>query len=264
MTDPAMVPTEINGRWTLLLPEHRAVRPEWPWWERERLDAMHRVITNMIDAQPRIVDARGVDIGPPHRPLVYDIGAEEGDLPALWATWGARVALFEPNPRVWPNIRVIWEANHLPPPAWAFAGFAGPEHHIPDDVPLTAVAAGADSWPGCAYGPVIGDHGFCNLWERPDLPVTTIDHAPGTPDVLTLDVEGAEYEVLRGAERTLTDHHPVVFVSIHPEFMLDMYGYRPDRLQDYMRRLGYRAHHLATDHEEHWIFQHPNNEWWRP
>jgi hypothetical protein len=260
VTDTPVIDTRINGRWWLKLPEHRAHRPEWPTWERERLTAMHATITAMVAAEPRITSLDGTDHGPAHRPLVYDIGAEEGDLPALWALWGARVAMFEPNPRVWTNIRTIWEANGLIP-YWCFAGFAGPDHHIPDGCAYADVSSLGDVWPGCATGPVIDDHGFCNLWERPDLPRTTIDIAPGQPAVITLDVEGAEYEVLRGAEQTLRDHRPVVFASVHPAFMLDMYGYRDERLHAYMGGLGYEGTHLATDHEQHFAYVHPENRW---
>ncbi len=36
------------------------------------------------------------------------------------------------------------------------------------------------------------------------------------PDVLKIDVEGAEGMVLRGAEELLSRHHPVLIVAIHP------------------------------------------------
>ena len=42
MTEVRLV--HVNGRWPLWLPEHRAARPEWPWWEAARLSAMHHVL----------------------------------------------------------------------------------------------------------------------------------------------------------------------------------------------------------------------------
>lgn len=247
-----MQPTKINGRWWLLLPEHRHARVEWPWWEAQRLAAEHHVITSMCRDLPRA-------------PLVHCVGAEEGDFPALYASWCANVALFEPNERVWPNIKAIFEANHLE--SWVlatFVGFAGSTtiHHQPRNEHLGSI------WPECADGELIGDHGFCNLWERPDIDSVRIDSfvAHGVrdqlvPDVITIDVEGAELEVLRGAGTVLRVATPVVFVSIHPEFMLDGYGYRDSELHEFMADHGYVGRFLCTDHEQHWVFQHPDNTW---
>ena len=35
------------------------------------------------------------------------------------------------------------------------------------------------------------------------------------PDVIKIDVEGAEFEVLEGATRALTEFHPTIFLEIH-------------------------------------------------
>jgi FkbM family methyltransferase len=237
-----MCPTVINGRWLLDLPEHRAARPQWDitngGWEPERL----------ADMADHLGDGD----------VIYDIGAEEGDLPALWASWGCRVVLFEPNPRVWPNIRVIFDGNDLSDRVLAsFVGFAGERDYEPDSRNRLVRWELAERWPREAYGPVIGDHGFLNLCERPDVPSITVDTAASetmSPTAITIDVEGAELRVLKGAVRTLATYRPIVWVSIHPEFMGEMYGDRPDQIHDLMGGLGYEGQHLATDHEEHWRF----------
>lgn len=36
------------------------------------------------------------------------------------------------------------------------------------------------------------------------------------PDVIKIDVEGEEYEVLKGAEKTLEKHHPSLIIEVHP------------------------------------------------
>lgn len=240
-----MIPTLINGRWNLMLPAHRAARPQWNidngGWELERLAAMNDRISK--------------------GDVVFDVGAEEGDFPALYASWGADVVLFEPNWRVWPNIRVIWEANNLEHPWGFFVGFACNQTELrPEEMESIFGEPDDEGWPACAWGPVIGDHGFRNVCERfHDTPQVKIDDycvmAGTTPNVLTLDVEGAELEVLKGAERTLREHRPSVFVSIHPEFIRDMYGQTADDVHAFMAGVGYSGTHLATDHEEHWHFE---------
>lgn len=240
-----MIPTLINGEWTLLLPEHRAARPQWKiehgGWERERLAAMHdRIKPGMV---------------------VFDCGAEEGDFPALYASWGAQVVLFEPNPYVVPNIKAIWDANQLPAPRGFFAGFAAASTNLtPPNMEPVFREPDRGGWPACAYGPVIGDHGFRNVCERPhDTPQIAIDDYCTSyavyPDVLTMDVEGAELVVLTGARWVLEACRPLVFISVHPAFMWDMYGHTPDELHGLMDDLGYVGTHLATDHEEHWMFE---------
>jgi FkbM family methyltransferase len=230
--------TLINEKWTLILPDHRADRPEWPWWECERLASMHNVLE-----------------GGGH--TVFDIGAEEGDFPALWSSWGNDVVLFEPNPRVWPNIRAIWEANDLKMPLDWHVGFASDHNAV-------AVNSDAidpnhdreqDGWPECAYGPLIGDHGFFNLWERNDVSSATIDLMASLHPctVITMDIEGAELVALRGARATLMTKRPLVWVSIHPFFM-DPFGYTDADLHDYMAECGYAGEMLASNHEEHWLF----------
>lgn len=234
MTVP-MVETTINGRWTLKLPEHRAARPVWPWWEATRLACMHHYL------------GQGGHV-------VWDVGAEEGDFPALWASWGNRVAMWEPNDRVWPNIKAIWEANDLPEPELCFAGFAA----------ATACTEGlrfTPGWPESADGPVIGDHGFANLCERPDIPRVRLDDVQrlaakrgrgiAAPTAISIDVEGAELEVLLGAHETLMRHRPLVWVSVHPEFMQRMYHRAPEELHRYMADCGYERTYLGSDHEEH-------------
>lgn len=235
----AMEEVILNGRWTLKLPHHRAIRPEWKTgWEVERLDSM------------------SLNIEPDD--IVFDIGSEEGDITALLATWtrlgDGGVVPFEPNPLVWANLYAVWKANNLNPPLVYIAGFAGDVNRHLDLIDL-------DHWPESAYGPVISDHGFCNLRERPDIPSVRIDDLVGmcskVPSVLNIDVEGSELCVLEGAIDTLKEAMPLVFCSVHDAFMREMYDQEPQELYDYMGRLGYRSKILSYDHELHVAFWNP-------
>jgi len=247
--DVEMVPTTINKRWTLLLPKHRADRgAEWDVWEKERLAAMHEVI------HPGDV--------------IYDIGAEEGDFPGLWASWGADVVLFEPNPKVWPNIRAIFDANGFDRKfVGRYVGFASDETAGPSVDWAVEHIGHFDQyprWPLCAYGPVIGDHGFAHLSQQADvIPQIRIDdfvrfRMGPPPTVITIDVEGSELRVLHGAAEVLAEHHPQVFVSVHSDrvWMDEQYNnVDAADVVDFMQVCGYTScRQLAVDHEEHWWF----------
>lgn len=227
-----MTATTINGRWTLDLPDHRATLPSWPWWERDRLHAMWCTIR------------RG--------DVVYDIGAERGDLSALFASWGARMVLAEPSARAWPTIRTIFEANGLPTPEACWPGFIGAKSD--------GGALNYGEWPEWAHAEVVEEPGFCHIDERPDISTLTIDELVAAripvPNVITMDVEGSELLALQGARQTLLAFRPTVFVSVHPEFMRDRYGHTSDDLLVLMTHLhGYEAHYLGFDHEQHWMFR---------
>jgi FkbM family methyltransferase len=191
--------------------------------------------------------------------VVFDIGAEEGDFPALFTKWGAKVHLFEPNPLVWPNIRAIFEANKMQPAGY-FVGFAGDTTNLsPADIEPIIAQPDRDGWPACAYGELIGNHGFRTIAERShDTPSITIDDYVAKtsviPWVITIDVEGAELKVLKGAEHTLRNNEVDVFVSIHPEMMVQSYGTVMHDLMQYMHGIGYFEEYITFDHELHYHF----------
>ena len=223
-------PVTINQRWELLLPAHRARGDWWDTWERERLASM---ADHLGDGD-----------------VVYYVGAEQGDMPALCAQWGADTVLIEPSPQVWPNMRHIYATNALRDPLACFIGFAGRSDRDADRLTF--------GWPKGTEGPVSDVEAFCNLHERPDIPVITLNTLAtqvAPPTAISIDVEGAELEVLAGAAAVvLTEHRPKVWVSVHPQFMADMYGSRPDELDSLMIGHGYRGTMLADVHEQHMLY----------
>jgi FkbM family methyltransferase len=239
--DHEIVPALINEKWGLNLPDYRAYRPTWAWHEAARLAAMHSVI---IPGD-----------------VVYEIGAEEGDHAALFCQWGARVFLAEPNPHCWPSIRASMQANGYEPAAY-WVGLVGDhEWSVYDDDMIDRFGT-RGQWPDCANGDLIAEHGFQHIAEHSAVtPGASMSHLVArsglAPNVVSVDVEGAEMHVLRGFREVFRRNRPVVFVSIHPEFMDNLYGLAPDDVHDLMADNGYQGLRLAYDHEDHWVYWHP-------
>lgn len=209
-------------------------------WEEERLAAMHAVI-------------RPTD-------CVWDIGAEQGDMTALCASWvpqGSVVAV-EPNPWVWPCIRAIFEENDLPAPVETFVGFCGEKRTRPTN-PDGVRRGGFQGWPDCSVGVIDPAAGFAHMAEEQDrVPTTTVDlmvssGAPA-PDVITMDVEGSEWFVLKGAMRTLVTSRPTVFVSVHEAFLREFFGQTTGDVHRLMAKADYDRDLLIVDHEAHWVY----------
>lgn len=208
------------------MPEHRANRPDWKFWEYERNHAMYCAI-------------RPGDV-------IVDVGAEEGDLSALYTSWSkTSPILIEPSPKMWPWIKQTFEANQLPDPT-CFLGFAGDKTNV-------------DSW-SSTWPPDIEtypDPGFAHLNENDGtLATVKLDDLVDKCDIITIDVEGGEYNVMLGAKELLARCRPIVFISIHPEFLRDRYNMTSDDLMVLMEHhYGYTGTYLGFDHEYHWIFK---------
>ena len=70
-----------------------------------------------------------------------------------------------------------------------------------------------------------------------------------------MDVEGSEWEVLKGAEETLREYHPKLWVSIHPEFLFRIYGKYQYELRKWIKDLGYTEELLDYQHELHVFYE---------
>ena len=68
-----------------------------------------------------------------------------------------------------------------------------------------------------------------------------------TPDVIKIDVQGAEMEALRGAEQILRRCHPVIFLEVHPKFV-GAFGTTPQEVYGFLTETGYDEIYLINEH----------------
>lgn len=235
---------KINNRWPLRLTEDRAeFHVERPDWEIEHLRSMHELLGE--------------------GDVVFDVGSECGDFSALFGTWGCEVVLVEPQPRYWPQARCLWEANVDRPPLATFVGFAADETQLfPPRTDAQVPFIRGHGWPAAADGPIEPDVGFRHLAQQArSTPCVRLDALAtmygAAPTALTIDVEGSEYRVLRGAELVLKACRPRIWLSVHGDqgWMDEFYpGEGIDAITEYLCGLGYSGERLGAHHEDHWIF----------
>jgi FkbM family methyltransferase len=231
----------VNKRWKVVIPKFLVDYHDWwDFWELE----CHLSMQDLL--KPGM--------------LLYDVGAFDGWQSAMFSQFVGgpqNMVLIEPCEPQWSNTKNTWDKNGLSAPKATFMGFAG-DHDTPNGV----INQGA--WPqervDLDYGQIIKAIKF-KLIHMPEhaentecIKLDTLANTVGVPDAIHIDVEGAGLTVLRGAENILRTRKPIVWIAIHPEFMIDRFNTYPHELHDYMASLGYTGKMLARDHEEHWLF----------
>lgn len=187
--------------------------------------------------------------------VVYDIGTEAAEFSCLVAqvVGGSNVHLIEPAPTAWPGIRATWEANVDGAPGGCWAGFfAAKRTGVPGK-------GETEPWPLESAGPIATEAQFGCYAEHPHIPSTSLDEyadaSYSRPDVLLIDVEGAEELVLIGADDMLDGMHssrPEVFLAVHPPEWLARYGSSLGSIGSRMRAIGYRGSLIDSGpHELH-------------
>jgi FkbM family methyltransferase len=185
---------------------------------------------------------------------MYYVGAEEGEFAALCQMWGAEVVVFEPNPKVWSHFPLLWSANNLDLPMVCIPGFASDKINN-----LSRIYY--NEWPPEVNNVIEAAHGFKELYlEGESYGQITIDscvydHGIKPPTAISLDVEGSEWRVLGGAEKVLREHKPKIWLSGHPEFMLQQWNESLYNLRQWIKGLGYTEIILDYQHEVHLYYE---------
>ncbi len=181
--------------------------------------------------------------------VVYDIGAENGELSVLAGNiiGGQNVHIFEPNAEYLPNIKSIWEANGLNEPANCFNGYVS--ERTSDHVEFLNInEVKGKIFYGC-------EHFHPQVRQMQNVSLDDYCKAFTPPNVVIMDIEGAELSAVKGAMELIKTHSPVFFISIHKsEHILDRSNGTKEDLIKIFTDNGYNVIHLSTDHEEHWKF----------
>ena len=203
----------------------------WDYWEKERIHSMRDHLTT--------------------DDVLVDVGAEAGWMSLVFAEMvgPGNMILVEPTAEYWPNIRQTWIRRFDVAPLATYWGLLGPDT-------AGGPVVNHMSWPAQADGELSPARAYRYLHDNASgaTPVLTLDYFGDVPTAITMDVEGAELEVLRGATRLLERVHPKLWISVHPDLMGRDYNTIPAELVAFLNRYGYTGTHLATDHEEHWMF----------
>lgn len=220
----------VNDRYRIIVPDHIADWDAPSEWERQRFLSMEKHL-NKGD-------------------ILYDIGAEQGWQSAIYAQFvgGENMVLVEPDEKAWPNIRQTWEANNLKEPNYCFVGCLGKKGN--------QEIVGEPFWPKESKGEIQVAFGYSSL--SGDSVTTNLDElvfeVGQYPNAITIDVEGAELEVLVGSSKTLTEKRPKLWISVHPDLMENDYNTNESELRKFLRSAGYGIEDLGWDgHETHFF-----------
>lgn len=182
-------------------------------------------------------------------PMFLDIGAADGSFSMLTKFHPMTVHAFEPIPEtrevLLSNIALndLW--NHISVSPFALADKPGrASMYIPSrrDMRLPNRASLAHGLPD-----ILND-----AWEEvPDIEIRTLDSFDLAPDVVKIDVEGAEHLVLLGAERTIKKHMPPILIE-YDERNPTMFGSTRDEPVELLRSWGYNEFRQVGGRSDLW------------
>ena len=186
--------------------------------------------------------------------VVWDIGAAFGLFAIHSGTICKQVVAFEPDP----SSRERLEGNII----------ANRQQNVASVLPLalSSKVGEIELFTSGLKGnsPSLSHHGTTHsgvVKVQTDTIDEVLSRGVATPDVLKIDVEGAEAQVLIGGEQLLKGHQAprLIFVEMHPKFLPD-FGNTPEQVESILRDAGYSL--IATNRrsEQYHIVATRNSE----
>ncbi|NWF51030.1 MAG: FkbM family methyltransferase [Ignavibacteriaceae bacterium] len=164
--------------------------------------------------------------------IVWDIGASIGINSVLSAFHCKYVVSFEPDPKIFKRLNENLELNGLSAKAKTYQAALGASK---GKISLFTSGLNGNS-------PTIrNDSSHQNHIEVEQLTVdSVIEQGIPSPTILKLDVEGAEYSVLKGGSKLfLSEKKPrILFIEIHPQYLIQL-GHNSDQVLQILKDFGY-------------------------
>jgi FkbM family methyltransferase len=237
------VPGLRKAYWVLREPYYHALERLFPSGIRVKLPSrdmirLHARFLGMIFGgyEPELARVMAGQVKP--GAMILDLGAHVGFHTLMLsrrAGSAGRVLAVEPSPANAALLRqhLRWNSSDN---VQVIEAAIGDEER---DVPFVYRPDPMD--PGGLSNSLAGDIGG----KTTTVHMTTIDRicAGCHPDLIKMDIEGAELLALRGAKETLALAAPLLVVSVHPEPMRAL-GTTPADLVAFLRAFGYEGHDL--------------------
>lgn len=181
------------------------------------------------------------------RPVVYDIGANCGYYSVLLSRHARRVFAFEPSASTRIALTGNVVANGLSNVEVVPLGMSNRDSRTTLNI---YTSSGNNS---IVERNIPSGHSLRRTGVE-EIEVRTLDswvHDTGvpSPDLVKIDVEGAELWVLQGGSEVLNQARPVIFVE-YSATTSDDAGYQRERISETLRMLGYAVFALSEDADD--------------
>ena len=203
------------------------------WWLPASEELGLKWFDNPRGERPEVIDAVLKHVVSPDKSIALDVGAHVGTWTLELSKHFQHTHAFEPVTPTWLALVHNLESRDIPPSkatAWMMAV--------------------GDKLANCR--PVGMMNATMSSYVDPNNPgrvpmIALDDMAWGKIGLIKIDVEGTEYHVMKGAERLLETHHPILVIEWKPG-RLNRHGDFEGKIEAILNQHGYRlAEQLEID-----------------